>query len=160
MSLVNDCDDILTVTGQRKRLKSTIIGSESGGITGLETGGNCVVVPLPGENQPVRRTKWIQKCRICGLVSTPGNLVVNQACIKHITYGKAYKRENQIKRRHDPKVGRNCLQLVGIGDKVFSKLERVLRYQRDIIVPSCQLLLFNHPIRGNLSPLIERLPVA
>ena len=98
-----------------------------------------MVVPLPGENQPVCKTKWIQKCRICGEDSRPGNPVVNQTCIKHISYGKAYKRENQRKRRHDPKVGCNCLPLVGIGDKVFTKFKRVGSYQRDVIVPSCQL---------------------
>ena len=52
IELLNNCDDILTVSGQRKRLKSTSIVSESS-----ETGGSCVVVPLTVENQPVRRTK-------------------------------------------------------------------------------------------------------
>ena len=49
IELLNNCDDILTVSGKRKRLKTTSIVSQSDGISGSETGGNCVVVPPNGD---------------------------------------------------------------------------------------------------------------
>ena len=134
IEFLENCDDVLTVSGQRKRKQSADNGSQSNA--------QCVVAQASDQNVGEQRQKWIQRCRQCGHKSTPGNPVVNKACIHHINYGRTYKRMNQRQKRQDRKVGRSCLPLVGIDGPTMNKFERLIAYQRDIMIPSCQLAGF------------------
>ena len=111
------------------------------------------VVPS-ASNNVARINKPPQKCRVCGCVSTPDNPVTNQGCVKHYRIAALYKRENQRKNRRDPTDidKRNCLPLVSISANTFNKFNRVVTYQRDVILPSSQLAAYFGEITREIGP--------
>ena len=52
------------------------------------------------------------------------------------------QRQNRQDRKRGSKLGRSCLPLVSIGGATLTKFEKLMAYQRDIMIPSCQIAGF------------------